>query len=255
MLNEIIKIHESPLKEKLQEELITLGRNNNFNLDAQALGNSGSYYVTASIDGNVIAMRRFLQHVFRTADNESIKVLQACDTLTDKNFRGRGLFSKLFSELKISVGNNYVCTFNFPNNLSYAAYIKDGFNLVNNIITVVMDRAPIINNEKSVIYYDDLELAADQTSWLKHNLKNGLHRYLPIYSYVANNNILAGESSKQHFPRFYSLSGNHLESIHNMRFIKSILFSYRPVTFYSFQKEFIGNDLYLNAASYDTSVW
>lgn len=254
-MNEIIKIYESPLTEELQKELIFLGRTNNFNLDHQALRNTGSYYVTATVDGNIVAMRRFLQHVFRTANNDSIKALQACDTLTDKNFRGRGLFSKLWSELKISVGDSYVCTFNFPNDLSYSAYIKDGFSLINNIMTVLMNKAPISHIEKGAIYYDDIELAADRPKWLKHNLNNGLHRVLPIYSLVAKNAILAAESRNQHFPRFYSLSGNHLESIHNMRFVKSYFFSYRPVTFYSFQKEFIGNNLYLNAASYDTSVW
>lgn len=254
-MKEIIKIYESPLTKELQKELITLGRANNFNLDIQALRANGSYYVVASVNGKIVAMRRFLQHTLRSADNESIKALQACDTLTDKKFRGRRLFSKLWSELKISYGDHYVCTFNFPNELSYPSYIKDGFIRVNSIITLLMDSAPITESEQSAIYYDDIEIAADRSCWLKHNLRNGIHRFVPIHSLVAKNADPRCESSRLHCPRFYSLSGNHIDLIHNMRFVKSILFSLRPVTFYGFHKEFVGNNIYLNAASYDTSVW
>lgn len=248
-----INVHESPLEKSLQEKIISLGMKNNFSLDASALNRPGNYYVVAESEGVVLAIRRFKQHALRSFDGIRARALQACDTLTDKNARGQGLFSKLWGELKLSVMSEYQCTFNFPNDISYPVYLKDGFKPVNSIVTVLLKRSPDILIGKDCVYFDDDETVVNRGNWLKHGLRHGLHKYFPLYSLV---NQKPGEEivAKHAIPRFYSLSANHLDSVHNMRFVKAMLFSSRPVTYFGFEKEFDATNIYLNAACYDTAI-
>ena len=248
-----INVYESPLDSGLQSSLVALGLKNSFGLDVHALNLPGNYYAIAEKEGLVVAMRRFKRHVLKSRSGESIHALQACDTLTDVNARGLGLFSKLWGELKISVMADYTCTFNFPNDISYPIYIKDGFKTVNRIVTCLLRNPPKVLIETEEIYFDYVESESDQSTWLRHKLRHGLHNKFPLYS-VSGQNICESDGVKNALPRFYSLSGNHLVDVHDMSFIKAVLFSSRPVTYFGFDKEFDATTIYLNAACYDTAI-
>lgn len=248
-----INIYTSPLPSELQLKLIKLGENNNFALDHNALNKSGNYYAIGEQNGKILAMRRFCQHSF-CSNGDNIKALQACDTLTDIDSRGLGLFSQLWNELMLSVGSNYSFTFNFPNNISYPAYLKNDFKMVNSVITLLLRKAPAINYVNENVYFDKIAICDKQSNWFKHRLKHGLHKKFPLHSYSIQGSSKEHNQEVHNIPSFYSLSLNHLGAFHGMQFTKSLLFSSRPVTYYGFDSNFNGADIYLNAASYDTAI-
>jgi GNAT superfamily N-acetyltransferase len=126
----------------------------------------------ASRSEKIIGIRLFWPWVFEL-NGEKKLFYQAVDTATDPDFQKKGIFSSL---IKIALNDMFkrnVCIYNFPNDISYPAYIKFKWNEIGNNSWV---KIPII----SLSTFTKLNIP---------NIRHGnTYSILSNYS-VVNNNI------------------------------------------------------------------
>jgi len=87
----------------------------------------------AEDDGQIVGTRSLWAWNFNYM-GRSVKAYQPCDTLVDRAYRGKGLFSKMtLDAISEAIRMEAQFLYNFPNNNSVAGYLKLGWQLVDNI--------------------------------------------------------------------------------------------------------------------------
>lgn len=89
-----------------------------------------SYVLVAEANDEVIGLRVFMKWVFQCG-KEKIAAVQAVDTVTRPDWRGRGVFTNLTQHLlKYLENENVAFVFNTPNANSRPGYVKMGWEIV-----------------------------------------------------------------------------------------------------------------------------
>jgi GNAT superfamily N-acetyltransferase len=86
-----------------------------------------SYILGAKIKGRLVGLRMFMRWEFTGPNNQTIKAIRPVDTVTDPEFRGMGIFSRLTLKGIEEEINNYELIFNTPNLNSRPGYLKMGW--------------------------------------------------------------------------------------------------------------------------------
>jgi GNAT superfamily N-acetyltransferase len=101
-----------------------------------------SVMLVAASDGRIVGLRAFLRWRFRVGDR-TVEAVRAVDTVTDPEFRGRGVFSTLTRAGLKEVRGNTGFVFNTPNEKSLPGYLKMGWQIVGRVPVSVRVRRPV----------------------------------------------------------------------------------------------------------------
>lgn len=94
----------------------------------------GRSFGLLALDGNkIVGLRMFMFWEFsNNPEYEVIRAIRPVDTVTDKGYRGRGLFKKLTLDGLKKCENEYDLVFNTPNENSLPGYLKMGWQRILN---------------------------------------------------------------------------------------------------------------------------
>ncbi len=93
----------------------------------------GKSYGLLALDGEkIIGLRMFMFWEFNT-QKAKIKAIRPVDTVTDENYRGKGIFKKLTLDGLQNILNEYEIIFNTPNKNSLPGYLKMGWRKMENL--------------------------------------------------------------------------------------------------------------------------
>ncbi|GLW73376.1 hypothetical protein Kpho02_56750 [Kitasatospora phosalacinea] len=83
--------------------------------------------VAVAADGRVVGVRLFLRWSWRGEGGREVRAVRPVDTATHPDFRGRGIFRRLTTELLERVAGEAELVFNTPNGNSLPGYLKMGW--------------------------------------------------------------------------------------------------------------------------------
>jgi len=124
----------------------------------------GISYGLLALDGHkIVGLRMFMFWEFNT-HNGKMKAIRPVDTVTDENYRGRGIFKKLTLDGLQNILGEYEIIFNTPNNNSLPGYLKMGWSKMENLDCF---RVGLIN--PFVKSSEFLSISIDQVNSMKEN--------------------------------------------------------------------------------------
>lgn len=91
-----------------------------------------SYGLVALYNGKIVGLRLFMFWQFINSNEEIIRAIRPVDTVTAKEFRGKGLFKKLTLKGLKDCSDRYDLIFNTPNLNSFPGYVKMGWVKIEN---------------------------------------------------------------------------------------------------------------------------
>ncbi|WP_282205190.1 GNAT family N-acetyltransferase [Kitasatospora fiedleri] len=83
--------------------------------------------VAVAADGRIAGVRLFLRWEWRGGDGRTVRAVRPVDTATHPDFRGRGIFRRLTTELLAEVSGEAELVFNTPNGNSLPGYLRMGW--------------------------------------------------------------------------------------------------------------------------------
>jgi len=90
----------------------------------------GRSFGLLALDKNkIVGLRMFMRWEFLDENSNIIKAIRPVDTVTDVDYRGKGLFKKLTLQGLEECKNSYEVIFNTPNQNSLPGYLKMGWEL------------------------------------------------------------------------------------------------------------------------------
>lgn len=92
-----------------------------------------SYGILALDEEKIVGLRMFMFWNFQHPEKGTLKAIRPVDTVTDIDYRGKGLFKKLTLEGLQRCENRYDIIFNTPNENSLPGYLKMGWKKFENI--------------------------------------------------------------------------------------------------------------------------
>lgn len=120
----------------------------------------GKSYGLLALDGKkIIGLRMFMFWEFNTSNGKLIAI-RPVDTVTDKKYRGKGIFKKLTLEGLQNISAKYDIIFNTPNKNSLPGYLKMGWRKKENVdhYRVGLINPFVKSSSFSTISIDDLNL-------------------------------------------------------------------------------------------------
>jgi len=90
-----------------------------------------SFAMGAWDDDKLVGLRMFMRWEFIGFNQETIKAIRPVDTVTHKEYRGKGIFKDLTLRGLDIAKNEYNLIFNTPNQNSLPGYLKMGWNKIN----------------------------------------------------------------------------------------------------------------------------
>ena len=88
--------------------------------------------LVAEADGRLVGLRAFLRWTFARG-SERFRAVRPVDTVTHRDFRGRGIFRKLTETLLEETRGDAPVVFNTPNDKSMPGYLKMGWSTVGRV--------------------------------------------------------------------------------------------------------------------------
>jgi GNAT superfamily N-acetyltransferase len=101
-----------------------------------------SFMLVARADDRIVGLRAFMRWEFRSGGNR-VAAVRAVDTATHREYRGRGIFSRLTEEALRELGSDVDLVFNTPNARSGPGYLKLGWRAVGKVPVSIRVRRPV----------------------------------------------------------------------------------------------------------------
>ncbi len=236
----------------------------------------GKSYGLLALDGKkIIGLRMFMFWEFSTHKGK-ISAIRPVDTVTDENYRGKGIFKKLTLDGLQNISGEYEIIFNTPNKNSLPGYLKMGWTKIENLdyfrvglinpfakfysfLSVSIDQLNLkkeysISHSKTFLSYEFLKwrykdpvyqvahftLKGNYVIYKKSKIKNipSLIIYEIIGDPAQQGIILNSLAKKNKTPLVYFYGGNFKNGQFLMSFKRN-----SPVVVIKNDKDFIGSEL------------
>lgn len=215
----------------------------------------GPYYVICSDNGGkIVGFRAFKPYVFSDFVSGEIYAYQACETVTDFSWRGKGLFGLMWDCVRVELSKQSDFVFNFPNKLSFKPYIKSGFDIHSYMHGVFFSKGQRSAElkENQFIWMSQSDLVSKEKDYQRVTLtKSRVSNLFPVYVPSYNN-------MRKHDLCFDGLYGIVYGNSLLISLLKSDEYSIgpivtsRPITYFPFNKSVYEKKILISLSELDT---